>query len=50
METVTISKAKYEKLKKQAAENIKIDKELLKKMKRAFEDIKHGRISEWKPK
>ncbi len=44
-ETVTISKKKYERLKKQAT----VDKELVAKLKRAFEDIKHGRISEWKP-
>ena len=48
METVTISKVKYQKLVKRAAENAKVDKVLVQKIKRAFEDIKHGRISEWK--
>jgi hypothetical protein len=46
METVTISKKEYEELKKRA----EIDWELVEKIKRGLEDIKHGRISEWKPK
>jgi len=44
--TVTISKREYTKLKKEA----EVDQELVEKLKRAFEDIKHGRITEWKPK
>ncbi len=44
METVTISKKEYEKLKKEA----QVDQELVEKLKRSFEDIKHGRIREWK--
>ena len=47
METVTIPKKEYEKLKKQAQE---VDWEMVAKFQRAFEDIKHGRITEWKPK
>ncbi len=46
METVTISKEEYLKLRKMA----EVDYELVQKIKRSLEDIKHGRISEWKPK
>ncbi|NOZ58152.1 MAG: hypothetical protein GXO66_01020 [Euryarchaeota archaeon] len=46
METVTISKKEYEELKKRA----EIDWELVEKIKKGLEDIKQGRISEWKPK
>ncbi|MFH1774919.1 MAG: hypothetical protein ABH874_08190 [Methanobacteriota archaeon] len=46
METVTIPKEEYEELKKKA----EIDWELVEKIKRSLEDIKQGRISEWKPK
>ena len=44
METVTIPKAEYERLKKES----EIDMELVNKIKRSLEDIKHGRVSEWK--
>lgn len=44
METVTIPKAEYERLKKEA----EIDIELVNKIKRSLEDIKHGRVKEWK--
>jgi hypothetical protein len=44
METITISKEKYERLRKRS----KIDIELVNKIKRGLEDIKHGRIKEWK--
>ena len=43
-ETVTISKKEYEKLKKEA----EVDMHLVNQIKRSFEDIKHGRIKEWK--
>ena len=43
METVTIPKAEYERLKKEA----EIDMELVDKIKRSLEDIKHGRVQEW---
>ena len=45
METVTIPKKEYEKLKKEA----QIDWEVVAKFRRAMEDVKHGRIREWKP-
>ena len=44
METVTIPKTEYERLKKEA----EIDMELVNKIKRSLEDIKHGRVKEWK--
>ena len=44
METVTIPKEEYERLKKEA----EIDEELVKKIVRGLEDIKNGRIKEWK--
>ena len=44
METVTISKEEYGKLKKESA----VDFELIEKIKKSLEDIKHGRIKEWK--
>ena len=44
METVTIPKTEYERLKKKA----EIDMELVNKIKRSLEDIKHGRVKEWK--
>lgn len=44
METITISKEEYKKLKKEA----EIDMELVNKIKRSLEDIKHGRVKEWK--
>ena len=43
-ETVTISKEEYKKLKKKA----EIDWELVEKIKRSLEDVKAGRIREWK--
>ncbi len=46
METVTISKEEYEELKRKA----EIDWFLVEKIKRSLEDVKYGRISEWKPK
>lgn len=46
MGTVTIPKEEYEELKKRA----EVDWELVEKIKRILEDIKYGRISEWKPK
>ena len=48
METVTISKKEYEALKKKASA-ANVDEEVVQKFKRALEDIKHGRITEWKP-
>ncbi len=43
METVTIPKAEYEHLKELA----EVDVQLVEKIKRSLEDIKHGRIKEW---
>lgn len=45
-ETVTISKAEYERLK----ESSEVDWELVDKLKQSFEDVKHGRITEVKPR
>ncbi|MBI4451191.1 hypothetical protein HY642_04405 [Candidatus Woesearchaeota archaeon] len=45
METITITKAEYERLKDLA----EVDWELVDKIKRSLEDIKHGRVTEWKP-
>ena len=45
MDTVTIPKKEYEMLKRNAT----IDKELVQSIKGSLEDIKEGRISEWKP-
>ncbi|MEK6871786.1 MAG: hypothetical protein AABX16_02690 [Nanoarchaeota archaeon] len=44
METVTIAKEEYERLKKQ----LEIDEELVAKIKRSLENIKQGKIKEWK--
>ena len=44
METVTIPKTECERLKREA----EIDMELVNKIKRSLEDIKHGRVKEWK--
>lgn len=44
MEMVTIPKSEYESLKKKA----EADDELLKSLVRGLEDIKHGRVKEWK--
>lgn len=49
METVTIPKAEYEELRKKAKE-AEVDWELVESFKKSFEDIKHGKIKEWKPK
>ena len=43
METVTIPKEEYERLKREA----EVDMELVNKIKRSLEDIKHGRVKEW---
>ena len=43
METITIPKAEYERLKREA----KVDTDLVTKIKRSLEDIKHGRVKEW---
>ena len=44
METITISKEEYFELKKKAD----LDEELLIKLINGLEDIKHGRVKEWK--
>ena len=44
METVTIPKEEYERLKRES----EVDMELVNKIERSLEDIKHGRIREWK--
>lgn len=44
MQTVTISKKEYEELKRKS----EIDYELVGKIKRSLEDIKQGRVKEWK--
>ena len=44
METITIPKIEYERIKKRA----EIDEELLIKLVRGLEDIKAGRIKPWK--
>ena len=46
METVTISRKEYETLKKKA----EVDEDLLRSLIRGLEDIKAGRIKEWKRK
>ncbi len=46
MENITISKKEYEELKAKA----NLDEELLIKLIRGLEDIREGRISEWKVK
>jgi len=43
METVTITREEYDKLKKKS----EIDEELVAKIKRSLEDVKAGRIREW---
>ncbi len=45
METVTISKKEYTALKDKA----KVDWTLVKKIRAGLEDIKHGRLTKWKP-
>ncbi|MDO8538242.1 MAG: hypothetical protein Q7S21_05130 [archaeon] len=50
-ETVTIPKKEYKELKKKASIfNKKVDWEFVAQFKKSFEDIKHGRITEWKAK
>ena len=49
METVTIQKKEYAKLKKQAQES-EVDWEMVAKFTRAMEDVKHGRITQWTSK
>lgn len=44
METVTVPKEEYERLKKES----EVDIELVNKIKKSLEDIKHDRIKEWK--
>ena len=44
MKTITISEQEYERLKNEA----EVDVELVEKIKRSLEDIKHGRVTEWK--
>lgn len=44
METITIPKTLYVELKRKA----EIDEELLIKLVNGLEDIKHGRVKEWK--
>lgn len=46
METVTISKEEYERLKKES----EVDYELVEKIRRSIEEASQGKISEWKPK
>jgi hypothetical protein len=43
METVTISREEYEKMKKA----LKVDEEIVAKIKRSLEHIKVGKIKEW---
>ena len=44
MKMISIPKEEYKKLKKES----QIDFKLVNKIKRSLEDIKHGRIKEWK--
>ncbi len=44
METVTIPKEEYERLKRGA----EVDEELVAKIKKSLEDLKSGRVREWK--
>ena len=46
LETVTIPKIEYERLKEMS----QIDWKLVEKIKKSLEDAKHGRITEIKPK
>lgn len=43
MKTIMIPEAEYQRLKKEA----EVDMELVEKIKRSLEDIKHGRVKEW---
>ncbi len=45
MDTITIPRKKYAALKSRA----KIDWALVNKLRESFEDIMHGRITEWNP-
>ena len=44
LKKVTISREEYEMLKK----NSKVNVDLVNQVKRSLEDIKHGRVTEWK--
>jgi len=44
---VTIPKIEYIKL-KQKAKAVKVDKKLVLSIIRSLEDVKHGRVTEWK--
>ena len=44
METVTIPKSEYEKMKKA----LEVDEELVAKIRKSLENIKEGKIKEWK--
>jgi len=46
METITISKAEYEQLKRKS----EVDEELIAKFRESFEAVKRGKVVEWKPK
>jgi len=46
-EMVTIPKIEYIKL-KQKAKAVKVDKKLVLSIIRSLEDVKHGRVTEWK--
>ncbi len=43
METITIPKEEYDRMKKA----LEVDEELVAKIKKGLEDIKEGRIKEW---
>ena len=45
MENITISKKEYEELKQKS----QLDEELLAKLIKGLEDVKEGRVREWKP-
>ena len=50
-ETMTILKQEKNHLKRKSkSSKEEIDWEFVNKIKRALEDVKHGRITEWKPK
>ena len=44
METITISRNEYDQLKKKA----EVDEELLVSLVKGLEDIRNGRVSQWK--
>ncbi|MBI2137304.1 hypothetical protein HYU12_02165 [Candidatus Woesearchaeota archaeon] len=49
METVTVPKAEYEALKRKAKE-AEVDWGLVEEFKKSLEDVKNGRMKEWKIK